>query len=195
MLPGMATCTVEECTNPVNARGLCHRHYKRWQTHGDPTVTLSRRLDGATVAEKLAAYVDRSAGPDACWPWTRGRSTDGYGRLYPPRGAVAIAAHRAAFEQANGPIAAGREVLHSCDNPPCCNPAHLRVGTHAENMAEMSDRGRASCGVANPRAKMTDADVAEARRMKAEGALNREIAARFGVSQPYVSRLTRGERR
>lgn len=171
-------------------------HYRRWWTHGDPNFTLVARAPTyASIEDKLARYVDRSGGPDACWPWTRGRSTDGYGRVYPPRKGVAKAAHRVAYEQANGPIPEGAEVLHFCDNPPCCNPAHLSVGSHAENMKEMGQRGRASSGPAHPRTKLTDEQVTEARRMREGGALNREIADRFGVTQPYISRLTRGLRR
>lgn len=91
--------------------------------------------------------VDKSGGPDACWPWTGGR-----GNQYGKAGGVIPGeqfAHRVAFILTNGrkPEAAqlfrgAACVLHSCDNPPCCNPAHLREGTMADNMRDRDERGR-----------------------------------------------------
>jgi hypothetical protein len=191
-----ASCSVAGCDRTlIYARTWCEMHYRRWLEHGDPTVTLNRRMDGATLADKLEAYADRSGGPDSCWPWTRGRSTDGYGRVYPPKGRQAVPAHRVAFELAGGTVEPGEEILHSCDNPPCVNPAHLRRGSHAENMAEMAGRGRSAAGSRNPRTKLSSDQVEEVRQMARSGLLQRDIAARFGVSRPFVSRLIRGERR
>lgn len=98
------------------------------------------------------AHVDRSGGPDACWPWT-GMKIKGYGR-FGTRHRVRFLAHRVAYELANGPIVghipgdpvAERLVMHLCDNPPCCNPKHLRVGTDAENIADCVAKGRNSRG-------------------------------------------------
>lgn len=181
---------------------MCDHHRYRMRKYGNPHYSSPNLLVGASLAERLEAYTDRSGGPDACWPWTRGKSDDGYGRVYvpsnerPPGGPSQINASRAAWIVANGhPIPARVEVLHSCDNPPCCNPAHLALGTHADNMGEMSRRKRASSGERNPRTKLSDIDVVEARRMRAAGQRTGDIAAHFKVSQPYVSRLTRGLRR
>ena len=187
-------CLIDGCAEVPRSRGLCGRHYKRLLVHGDPTVTLNPRMDGATLAEKMAAYTDRSAGPDECWPWTRGKSSDGYGRVY-ANGGNAIAAHRVAYEMVHGPIPAGAEIMHSCDNPPCCNPAHLRYGSHAENMAEMSARQRAAKGDRHTEMRVTDAGVRHARWLHSVGMAQQDIAAIFGVSRPFMSRLIRGERR
>lgn len=86
--------------------------------------------------------VDRSGGPDACWPWMRVPSTGGYG-LAKYKGRRRIAS-RVAWELTNGPIPGGMQVLHHCDNPPCCNPAHLFLGTVADNVADMIAKGRAA---------------------------------------------------
>jgi hypothetical protein len=81
---------------------------------------------------------------DECWEWGGTRDKDGYG--FRSLGVwINRRAHRLAWAWANGmwhrnggdtAIPAGMFVLHSCDNPPCCNPAHLRLGTHEENMRE-----------------------------------------------------------
>lgn len=84
-------------------------------------------------------WVDRSS-PDGCWPWTRS-TFGGYGNLRMGKGK--ILAHRHAYQLTYGPIPSGMDVCHRCDNPPCCRPDHLFLGTHAENMADMVAKGRA----------------------------------------------------
>ena len=91
----------------------------------------------------LWADVDKTE-PAGCWPFTRTKIYSGYG-LYRVNGTRKMA-HRYAWELVNGPIPAGMCVLHSCDNPPCCNPDHLFLGTHAENMADMVRKGRSTRG-------------------------------------------------
>jgi DNA-binding transcriptional regulator YiaG len=84
-------------------------------------------------------------------------------------------------------------VCHRCDNPPCCNPGHLWVGTQAENMADMSEKGRAARGEASPRSKLTEAQAIEI--IAARGAVSQaDLAARFGVSQAAVSLIWTGRR-
>lgn len=94
------------------------------------------------LAERFEERVDRSGGPDACHPWT-GTLSGGYGRIGEGgRGCRILYTHRVAWELANGPIPDGLDVLHACDNPPCCNVRHLSLGTHADNMADMAAKGR-----------------------------------------------------
>ena len=75
-----------------------------------------------------------------CWIWTASRTDRGYGS-FGLDGKVRRA-HRVAYELAVGPIPDGMSILHACDNPPCVNPAHLRVGTQVQNMADELVRGR-----------------------------------------------------
>lgn len=76
-----------------------------------------------------------------CWPWGRTLSKSGYGLI--SRGGVSVRAHRVAYELHHGAAPpADKIVCHSCDNPPCCNPAHLFLGTHQDNHDDMVRKGR-----------------------------------------------------
>ncbi len=83
----------------------------------------------------------RRGKPDECWPWQRAKSPQGYGSLW--QSGTTVEAHRVAYELARGPIPDGMIVLHSCDNPSCCNPAHLRLGTYKDNSEDCFEGGRA----------------------------------------------------
>jgi hypothetical protein len=84
---------------------------------------------------------------DACWPWTGHRNELGYGAIQV--GGRLLKVHRVAYQTTVGPIPAGLVVMHTCDNPPCCNPAHLRLGTVAENNADRHAKGRSVVPVNN----------------------------------------------
>lgn len=98
------------------------------------------------LADRLWPKVDKSGGAAACWPWTAARDPKGYGTIRSDIGRANKFAHRAAWEVTNGAIPDGLLVCHRCDNPPCCNPAHLFLGTHADNMADCSAKGRTCRG-------------------------------------------------
>ena len=90
-------------------------------------------------AERLALRCVRQ--PSGCLEWTGGTNRHGYGFIR--YGNKTVSTHRLAWELANGrPIPEGMCILHSCDNPPCCEPSHLRPGTHADNAADRNLRGR-----------------------------------------------------
>jgi len=94
-----------------------------------------------TLRERFEQYVDRLTphGPEGkCHRWTSSLSSKGYGQFW--ANGSSRSAHVVAFEFAHGPVPAGREVGHSCDTHDCVNDEHLLPVTHAENMAEMSDR-------------------------------------------------------
>lgn len=96
----------------------------------------------APVVERLWLRVDRSDA-EGCWPWTGAIDHKGYGAIQGP-GPIhrVLKTHRVAYEAAHGPLGDGECVLHRCDNPRCCNPAHLFVGTIADNNRDMWSKGR-----------------------------------------------------
>ncbi len=145
-------------------------------------------MDEKTIA-RFWAKVDRR-GPDDCWPWLAARHDkpfdygafgfDGQTRL----------THRIAFFIANGrwPDPCG---CHRCDNPPCCNPAHIFEGSRADNMHDMFRKNRrpSAKGRRLPQAKLTDDAVRQIRVRRAAGEKLATIAADFGVSKQIAGQV------
>lgn len=129
--------------------------------------------------------------PDECWPWIKYRYARGYGGIM--LGArTLLATHRLAYAAAFGPISDGLVVCHRCDNPPCCNPAHLFLGTHADNKNDSMRKRRHVFGARHWCAKLTPELVAEIRRRRATGESGPRIAASLGISSSQVYRVSVG---
>lgn len=101
------------------------------------------------LADQLWAKVQK-AGPDECWPWIAAKYRKGYGHLNDL--GRTKAAHRVAWELTNGAIPDGMFVCHHCDNPSCCNPAHLFLGSAKDNTLDMIRKGRHRTGPNQPNA-------------------------------------------
>jgi hypothetical protein len=132
-------CSVDGCSRPALARGWCSGHYARWRRTGDVQAVVPLRVLGGDVLERFWSKVDVGE-EDDCWEWTGYRYRK-YGRFNFE--SVSRLAHRVAWILLHGPLPDEQKVLHSCDNPPCCNPLHLFVGTQTDNMQDMIAKGRA----------------------------------------------------
>lgn len=146
------------------------------------------------IAERLAANVDTSAGPDACHPWTGTTDRDGYGTLAvkigPGRtGWAPRRAHRLAYIEANGPLPADVLVRHTCDNPPCGNLRHLRAGTHGDNMADRAAAGHYPTNEGCPNTIYPDDVVARIRTDAAAGRSAASLSLAYGISDSHVRRI------
>lgn len=177
----MRPCSVEGCDKLHYGKGLCDMHYRRMRATGDPLVVHKMR---GTVEERLNRRTVKDAAT-GCWLWMGATTDKGYGAIQGGgRGSKMLLAHRVSYEIHKGPIPSGMLVLHSCDNPQCINPEHLRLGTQSENILEAFAKGRKYApiykGEANPRSKIT---AEQARFIKAHPELpHTELARLFGVS-------------
>jgi hypothetical protein len=128
---------------------------------------------------------------DGCIEWTGQRDKNGYGVLnisqYPCR------AHRLSLARSIGrDLRSGEQSLHICDNPPCVNPRHLRVGTSKDNAEDRVARGQQARGERQGLAVLTEAKVLEIRALLRAGEMTMQsIADRYGISRPTVGQIKR----
>ena len=132
------------------------------RTEGQPTP-LAELMDDADRA-RFWSKVDRAC--DGCHEWTGALGQNGYGefRVHEDNCRYRYRSHRVAYELAYGvALTEDHVVRHKCDNRSCCNPAHLEVGTHSDNVRDRVERGRSAAGSQNGRAKLTEEGVKIAR--------------------------------
>ena len=134
--------------------------------------------------------VDRGE-PDECWEWLAAQRPDGYGQIS-VEGEHRLAdrvAYRLAVEKPGDDL-----VLHECDNRPCCNPAHLYLGDHSQNLQDAWDRDRRDgSGENHLQAELTREDVKEIQSQSEDGIPNKELAAEYGVAPSTISRVVTGD--
>lgn len=137
------------------------------------------------ILSRFWSKVDRSGD---CWIWT-GKLIDGYG-CFSITSRWSVLVHRLTFELTHGPIPPGLLVCHTCDNPPCCNPAHLWAGTNADNMADSIAKGRRPRGEQKHGAKLTESNILAIRAQYAAGGVTMQrIADQFGVTNQTISEI------
>jgi hypothetical protein len=136
---------------------------------------------------------------DGCWLWTGCRYPKGYGVFHVmggPNQQIRIPAHRFAIQSTGIVIPHGMVVMHLCDNPPCVNPAHLRVGTYKENTQDCLSKGRHKCsdlrGSELPFSVLTEDIVREMRTRRGAGERVIDIAKAYNVDRGTVSSAISG---
>ena len=129
---------------------------------------------------------------DECWPWLRGRTGLGYGQFC--HDGIVEYAHRVAA-RLSGMKIEGVVVMHSCDNPPCCNPRHVGPATQQQNMHDKIKKGRANmpCGEHHHRTKVRQIDVDIIRALYAKGITQNELGKRYGMSRRGIGAIVNRE--
>lgn len=184
-------CCIKGCESTILASGMCNKHWQRTRKYGSPVVVrhYPGMMRGLPAAERFARQVKKSID---CWLWSAAKDKDGYGVFRGEAAGVMHAkAHRWSWAHHNGrQIPDGMLICHSCDTPSCVNPAHLSLGTGAENQKQRWQRGRGFVhfGRRPPAAKLSDDEVREIRAATGRQA---DIGRRYGVSQTAVSDIKR----
>ena len=159
---------------------------------------MYRRLNDLNALSD-AAYEDlcelfdtqvKKGAPTECWPWQNGTHTDGRGQICVnnqtvPAPRVAYLLYKGDIPDA--PSHHGIVVMHTCDNPPCCNPAHLTLGSQGDNMRDRTAKGRAG-----RKPTVVPLELLESIR-SASGTLQ-QVSNTFGVSMNLVWKIRNGKR-
>ncbi len=147
---------------------------------GNEFGTLRERFERKFVACPMSG----------CWLWQGAEMKNGYGKIHlgGQYRRTKELAHRAAYELFVGTIPAGLLVLHRCDVPSCVNPAHLFLGTHDDNMLDMSIKGRGTTGERCNFAKLTRTQVSAIRGSTQD---SRALAEQFAVSESQINRIVK----
>ena len=185
-------CESPVCDRDADTANLCKAHYMRKWNTGDARlsepIAPPGHAGGGFASKGLDHWfaVHTPQRGDGCWLW-QGSMWGKYGRLY--KGRKVILAHRYSYEAHVGPIPSGMVVRHTCDTPRCVNPAHLILGTLADNNRDAVERGRTARGESNGKTTITEAQAIE---IKADTRTLHEIAREYGVSHSTVWNIRKG---
>lgn len=141
------------------------------------------------LVERFLKWVD-VRGKDECWEWQGYRNKLGYGIFLRDK------AYRASYRIFNGPIINGLWVLHKCDNPPCCNPNHLYLGTPQDNVDDCWNRGRAKRERGTDRycCKLDETKVREIMRRILAGESVLALSREFRIGRSVIYHIAYGDR-
>lgn len=177
-------CSEPGCGKRHYGRGLCRPHYARQDRRRKDALvgTRAHGPDSRPESDRFWSKVDKSG---ECWLWTGAKYLNGYGVF--DNGL----AHRISWRLAAGEDAGEALVLHRCDRRACVRPAHLFLGNHADNMADMRSKGRSLTGERNPSAVLTAEQVTQIRALR--GAKSQQaIADDYDVTVMTVNRVLLG---
>lgn len=128
---------------------------------------------------------------NGCWEWQGKLSKDGYGSFQKSIDGIKteVRAHRKSYEIFKGEIPKGMQVCHTCDNPSCCNPEHLWLGTSRENTQDSFKKNRRPTTKkrADAAGKLKEEQVIEMRELYKQGVSQKELQEKYGLSQSQVS--------
>lgn len=199
---------VEYTCNYCGGKFFHYPSKKRRYCSDDCDIAMRRKRANESLPERLWSKVDKSGD---CWIWQGSMRPNGYGII----GAwgKSISPHRVAYILTYGEIPDGMLVCHTCDNPACCRPDHLFLGTQKENMADMHAKGRAYTGTRgaargtrngahtkpdrrprgtrNGNAKLTEQTVKEIRARAAAGESKKALAREYGVSDTLIGMVAK----
>lgn len=189
---GQRICSVDGCENPFDSRGMCRKHSDKARRSGQIPV-VQRRNVGESPRQRIER-IGWEVAENECWIYNGPRRRWGYTCVY-IAGRGTLAAHRVSYEVYVGPIPDGLILMHSCDNPPCINPKHLRPGTNHENTQDMLAKGRHRTapharGRRRNTGKLTPEQVLEIRRLHdVLGVSRAELMHQFGISRSQVGKV------
>ena len=141
------------------------------------------------LAERFWEKVDVRS-QDACWKWLASTKQGGYGKIMGDDGRFYLA-HRVAYELLIGVIPPGLLLCHRCDNSGCVNPAHMFIGTQADNLKDMRAKGLGNppCGTRHPRARLTEQLVTQ---IRSDHRSHRQLAKVLGISKSAIGMAKAG---
>ena len=175
--------------------------HRKWAEKKRLGIKIGNPGKPANTPEVLWGKVDKR-GEDECWEWLGYKNEDGYGRVQ--INDWSYYAHRVIYDlvypniiERKAPKETSEKgfLLHTCDNPSCCNPKHLWVGTHKDNMEDKARKGRSPdfSGGKGPRCKLTMSQAREARELRKNGMSARQLAEKVEISLASMKTLLRGD--
>ncbi len=180
---GFAVRMSQHCAKHVAHIGTARLFSRLLTTECDNFPGMTER----NTAERFWSLV--SGPPSSCWEWPRCKTSRGYGSFSWEN--EQWLSHRLAYTLKYGRIPPGSVVRHKCDNPPCCNPEHLELGSMRDNMLDCVSRGRKNAAKGNslPVSKLTPQAVSSIRAARSAGASLRELATQHGVTPATIQKV------
>lgn len=176
---------------------------KQWEAQKCCSVLCGHCIQGkdprVTCKDRFFSKLNKGS-ENECWEWRGSRNKAGYGvfnaKLNNTGSSKSCLAHRYSYQISTGIDPTGKLVMHKCDNPPCCNPSHLTLGTHQDNATDKMMKGRGVCGPSGEKhykAKLTRSIIDEARRLLDNGESYSKLGKRFGVSGSTINKAILGK--